>query len=590
MDKDTTVRTMLAIALMLGVMLAWNYFFPPPQPMPAPPVTEEQAAPPASPSPAAEGSPAVRSTGESSNQPEPAPAQDAVLGGENQPPVEVRTATQELTLTARGGTVLTWKLLGYEREPGDPDAGPVDLVSPESRRTERPPLAIRTGDSEVDRVLNESWYVVDTEAPTEEELRTRTLPQGTSRVRFRFADGRGLEATKTLWIGADGDYLSRLEWNASRNGAPIPNAAISWGPGVARAAKGDSTYVMTKESAVVDVAGSQERYEVDDLSGSDLLIPESRGTRSLSLDERYFSIAMIPIDGGTAAVRLLEPGKPESKEDGLEPRRIVIESTSQDLWLFTGPKLDPLLKQVDARLDTRLSETIQWGFFGIVARPLYLVMASIQDVVKNWGLAIVLITVAIRLLFVPLTHKSMISMRRTQEQMGKLQPKIRKIREKYQDKRDRDSRMKMSEEMMDLYKREGINPMSSVSGCLPLLLQLPVLWAMLSVLTVVIELRGAHFFGWLADLSAPDPIYVTPVLMGLTMFGQQLMSMAKTDDPQQRTQQRIMLFMPLMFTYFFLWAPSGLVIYWLVNSVLGIGQQVFVNRHAAAAKKAATAS
>ena len=162
-----------------------------------------------------------------------------------------------------------------------------------------------------------------------------------------------------------------------------------------------------------------------------------------------------------------------------------------------------------------------------------------------------------------------------------------KIKEKYRDKRDMESRRKMNEETMALYQKEGVNPMSSLAGCFPLLLQLPVLYGMFRMLTVVVELRGAPFFGWIVDLSAPDPYFITPIVMGVTMFAQQLMTMAKTEDPQQRSQQRIMLFMPLMFTYFFLWAPSGLVVYWLVNNILGIGQQYFVNRHT---KRAATAA
>jgi YidC/Oxa1 family membrane protein insertase len=166
--------------------------------------------------------------------------------------------------------------------------------------------------------------------------------------------------------------------------------------------------------------------------------------------------------------------------------------------------------------------------------------------------------------------------------MAKLQPKVRFIKEKYKDKRDMEARRKMNEEMMALYKREGVNPMASLTGCLPLLLQLPVLWAMYNVLSLCIDLRGAPLFGWILDLSARDPYFVTPVVMGVTMLAQQLMAMTKTEDPQQKSQQRMMLFMPIMFTFFFLSMPSGLVLYWLVNNVLGIGQQVLINRTAAA--------
>ena len=149
-------------------------------------------------------------------------------------------------------------------------------------------------------------------------------------------------------------------------------------------------------------------------------------------------------------------------------------------------------------------------------------------------------------------------------------------------KKDPDARKKMNEEMMALYKKEGVNPMGGMAGCLPLLLQLPILWGMYTVLSGALELRGAPFLLWIRDLSIADPYYVTPLLMGATMFAQQMMAMTKAKDPQQKQQQRMMLFMPIMFTWFFLWLPSGLVLYWLVNNVLGIGQQWLINRQAAA--------
>jgi YidC/Oxa1 family membrane protein insertase len=217
-------------------------------------------------------------------------------------------------------------------------------------------------------------------------------------------------------------------------------------------------------------------------------------------------------------------------------------------------------------------------------------MEWLHGLVGNWGWTIFLLSVLIRLAFFPLMHRSMVKMRRTQQDMARVQPKIHKIKEKYKDARDMDSRKKMNEEMMELYKREGVNPMASLTGCLPMLLQIPVMFAMYTVLTVSVQLRGAPWFGWIRDLSASDPFFVLPIVMGATQLLQQIMTMTKTEDPQQRTQQRMMLIMPVVFTWFFVYMPAGLVLYWLVSNVLGIVQQYFINRHADAAPPAAAAA
>jgi YidC/Oxa1 family membrane protein insertase len=166
-----------------------------------------------------------------------------------------------------------------------------------------------------------------------------------------------------------------------------------------------------------------------------------------------------------------------------------------------------------------------------------------------------------------------------QIQSQRLQPKIKAIRAKYQKKKDAKSRQTMNEEIMALYKKEGVNPAGGLSGCLPLLAQFPILIGFYNMLTVAVELRGAPFFGWIQDLSQKDPYWVIPLLMGVTMFAQQKMAMSKIKDPTMQQQQRFMMFMPFFFTWICLQMPSGMVLYWFVNNLLGIGQQWLVNRH-----------
>ena len=188
--------------------------------------------------------------------------------------------------------------------------------------------------------------------------------------------------------------------------------------------------------------------------------------------------------------------------------------------------------------------------------------------VGNYGWSIILLTMLINIAMFPLRHKSVVSMRRMQE----IQPEIKAIQDRYAKLKVTDpARQKMNVEMMNLYRERGVNP---ASGCVPMLLTLPVLFAFYSMLSVAIELRGAPFVGWIRDLSVHDPLFITPVLMGLTQFVQTKMT-PSTADPMQ---QRMMLFMPLIFMFFFLWAPSGLVLYWTVSNLWAIGQQTLTNR------------
>jgi YidC/Oxa1 family membrane protein insertase len=589
MDRETTVRTTLVIVLTLGAVLAWTWFFPPPRPEPQAPPAEMPAVEPATPPPAEaapppsdETVPAERREGEAEREAEP--FEEVIEGEPDAGPIEVFTPYQEILLSSRGGRVLSWKLLEHPRDVDDPDSEPVDLVSPAARALDRHPLVIDPRDPDLFERINDAWYRWERTKQIEPEvLREKNLPDGTERIRFRWADGRGLAAVKTLYIPGDDRYLSRVEWSLRLNGRPLPGAMLTWGPGLGRPFLPESSYNRTREQVLVAQPAGIDEFDADELS-ADLSL---HGPRFLALDDRYFAAAMIPSTAAAAAVEVFEELPVVEEEGGL--RRVAIGSAAEEMLLFTGPKRESLLQRLDAELETGLEAMVDWGFMGIIARPLYVVLSWMNDVLGNWGWAIIVVTVIIKILFVPLTHRSMVSMRKTQEKMGRVQPKIHKIREKYRDKRDMESRRKQQEEMMRLYQQEGINPMSSAAGCLPLLLQLPVLFAMFTVLTVAIELRGAEFFGWIDDLSGPDPLRITPIVMGLTMFVQQYMSMTRTEDPQQRTQQRIMMLMPIMFLWFFWTAPSGLVIYWLVNNVLGIAQQYFINRHSSAPRRAPAA-
>jgi len=231
--------------------------------------------------------------------------------------------------------------------------------------------------------------------------------------------------------------------------------------------------------------------------------------------------------------------------------------------VFFGPKDFDVL----ASVDRTLVKAIHFGLWDFLAVPLLRALKWINASVGNYGWSIIILTILINLLMFPLRHKSVVSMRKMQE----LQPQVKAIQERYAKYKATDpERQKMNQEMMALYREKGVNP---ASGCLPMLLTMPVLFAFYSLLSVAIEMRGAPFALWITDLSVHDPYYVTPLIMGATMLVQQRMT--PIADP---TQAKIMMMTPVIFLFFFLWAPSGLVIYWTVSNLLAVGQQYMTNR------------
>jgi YidC/Oxa1 family membrane protein insertase len=584
MDKETTRNLLLAVAISFLIIQLWSYFFAPKQSAPPPAVPSASAPVSAEPTPPGGVGPAGAGTVPATTTLAPAvqyPNVPQIAGDPQQPPVEVATPIWQVSLSARGGRVLSWKLSQHPRSPGKSDGELIDLVSPEARALDRHPLTLISGDEALDKRLNEAWCVVDRTAPTPAELADRKLPEGTTRIAFQFADGE-LELRKSLWLPPGEDYLARVEWSVTRAGQPQPQVALNWGPGVVRPEDHRTTGHL-RGQIKLSAAGGLET--LNPLKGSiDRTFGAGSGIRWIGLDEQYFAVAMFPATDAGARIRSFDT--PQSGQG--HERQAAIELLGGAATVFAGPKESKLLARLDSQLGSDLARIVPWGFFEVVARPLYRIVSYFRDLLGNWGLAIIIVTLLIKLVFYPLTQRSMVSMRKTQEKMSKLQPKLKKLKEKYEGQRDMESRQKMNQEMMALYQTEGINPLATLGGCLPLLLQMPVLYAMYTALTVPIELRGAPFFGWISDLSAPEPApWLLLLGMVATQFVQQFLAMTKTEDPQLKAQQRMMLLMPLMFAFFFWSMPAGLVLYWFMNNLLGIAQQYLINRQAAVLAKAA---
>jgi len=289
----------------------------------------------------------------------------------------------------------------------------------------------------------------------------------------------------------------------------------------------------------------------------------------IGLIEHYFASAWIPkaninrefytkqLSENIFAVGVVTPGTSIA----------VGSKTEITAQLFAGPQTEKDL----AAAAPGLEYAVDYGWLTVVAKPLFWVLSKINALVHNWGIAIILLTVLIKAAFFPLSAASYRSM----AQMRELAPRLQAMKEKFGD-----DKQKMQQAMMELYRTEKINPMG---GCLPILVQIPVFIALYWTLLGSVELRHAPFFGWIQDLSAIDPFYVLPILMGSTMIIQTYLNPAPTDP----MQAKVMKIMPVVFSVFFFFFPAGLVLYWLVNNVLSIAQQWYVNKtiHAAALAK-----
>ncbi len=289
-------------------------------------------------------------------------------------------------------------------------------------------------------------------------------------------------------------------------------------------------------------------------------ITEKGDIKWFSFGGEYFAVLLIPPPSNEITLSVKSAEKNLLKADIL-PSPISIpprEKVSAQYQIYLGPKDEDLLKT----LGVGAEKLIDYGFFTIVAKPLLWFLRLTHTVTKNYGLDIIILSILIKIIFLPLTQISMRSMK----EMQKVQPEMNRLKTQF-----KNDKAKLQQEIMLLYKRRKINPMS---GCLPMLIQIPVFIALYNALQIGIEMRHAPFFLWIMDLSAKDPIYITPIIMGATMVLQQKMTPTAADP----TQAKMFLLMPVMFTFLFLNFPSGLVIYWLINNVLSIAHQYYLNK------------
>jgi YidC/Oxa1 family membrane protein insertase len=298
-----------------------------------------------------------------------------------------------------------------------------------------------------------------------------------------------------------------------------------------------------------------ERSKVDkEIDATEVVTP----VKWVGAESRYFVFAVIP-EGTTPEKTLLQSTGPQNAQASMQ-FPVTANALNLKLKVVFVPKALDVLRGVDPSLDT----TVNLGFFSFIGYPILLLLKFIYKFVGNYGIAIILLTIFIKLLTFPLVMKSMKGMRK----MAEFQPKMKALQEKH-----KNDKTAFNQEMMVLMKSSGYNPMA---GCLPMLLQMPIFFALYSVLYAAVELYHAPFALWITDLSAKDPYYITPILMTVVMFLQQKLTPPSPGmDP---TQQKMMRFMPLMFGAFMVTTPSGLCLYMLVNAVFSVLQQQYLNK------------
>ncbi|MGI9432756.1 MAG: membrane protein insertase YidC [Myxococcota bacterium] len=555
---------LLALALSFGVLALWTmYTAPTPEELQAAEAERAIAAAEVESRAVREGVPGAdpmiepeAPTGSAAVSPPPIPVEPAEPVKPEET-VDLRTDLVHAVFTSRGGGLIHWELEQYRDayEPGEP---PVELTAFPSDRLvglSTPLGSLGYGD------LSQKRFEVS-RPDSRSVVFTRTQAGITVRKIYRIEDG-SYELNLRIEIENGSDrHLSptfRVGWPVGGRDTPdwseLAVSVLHEG--------GVESHLLGSGGAPMSGFFGGGLEETETYAGD----VEWAGAST-----RYFLAAMIPESARDARARVVPPAGDLPASVELELKEVNVppgQSAARDFRMYLGPKEVETLDLAGAHLD----EAIPKGWFPPLTNFFTWALTAVHNVIPNYGIAIIVITIIVRLLMYPVMQKQMKSMKR----MTAMQPRMKELQEKYAD-----DKPKQSEEMMKLYKESGFNPLT---GCLPMFLQLPVFIGLYYALQGAIQLRQEPFFGWITDLSAPEtlfmvpglelPIRVLPLLMGLSMVVQTRMTPTTMDPAQARMMNTVM---PVMFTVLFYGFASGLVLYWLVSNVLGIGQQVLINR------------
>ncbi|MCY4025170.1 MAG: membrane protein insertase YidC [Acidobacteria bacterium] len=493
-----------------------------------------------------------------------APEGPPLIAAEAVETIVVESDVLRAAFTNRGAALVSWQLQRYLEETS---GEPVDLVPRDLPPQEPSPFSVAFADPALTARAAAGLYRASAS--------TLRLFDRAETLAFEFEDAGGLRVRKEFRFDPASPFVVTVSVDATLAGRPLV-PIIRWGPalgGVESSSSGLAYRVgprgvldgrIQQDGALTDEG--TERPDASDVTSR----PTYEGLlRFAGVDNHYFLAAALPGNAETVVTYRAVP-LPPLELDGDARELIAFDlalpgaAPGVDLPFFLGPKDFEILESAHPAL----VRSLDFGWFAWLVVPLHRSLTWVHGYVGNWGWAIIVLTILINVVILPLRHKSVVSMRKMQE----LQPEMKAIQERYKHLKASDpEKQKMNQEIMALYRERGANP---ASGCLPMLLTMPVLFAFYRLLSLSIEIRGEPFVGWITDLSQADPFYVTPIVMGATMVLQQRMTPTQADP----MQQRIMMMMPVMFTFMFVFAPSGLVLYWLTSNVFGIGQQVATNR------------
>jgi|TARA_B100000809_G_scaffold251927_1_gene286018 YidC/Oxa1 family membrane protein insertase len=538
-------RLLLAFVLSLAVFIGWGYFLAQiqgPLPVKEPGMEEfpEDAQALAPKSRALGSAPSGLPKSESFQPTTPMPVPIDPFPGE-EVLIQVSTGKTHFVISNRGGVIKQLQLPRFY----DDDGNIIDLINNPDHLT--PALALQANDPEVTAILQNAHY----EPSTTSIVLSEFNPEG--RLTLTLNHSSGLQVTRT-YVFHFNDYMVEMDTQISAPSMASRNLQyqVLLGPGMGGKISSQTDYIVFSGATVF---ANNERIEnpPEDINNTSYFKGDLQW---VAFQNKYFGSALIPQQGTKSGLVFKEE---DEVFVGLKFESVQSAASAQILF-YGGTKELEILEDKGHHL----VRMIDYGWFGnkfaFLVKPLLKVLAFFYNLTGNYGWSIIFMTFCIKILFFPLTHKSFKSMKG----MQKVQPYVKIIQE-----RNKDNRQKMNEEMMELYKKHKVNP---IGGCLPMLLQIPVFIALYHALFFSIELRGAPFMGWVTDLSVADPYYVFPVLMGATMFLQQKMT-PSMGDPMQ---QKIMMFLPIVFTFLFLTFPAGLVIYWTVNNILTISQQYYI--------------
>jgi len=539
-------RVLIAVLLSFLVLYGYQALFPPPPEQPPAPTTSKAAT-----APKASGPTASNPTASVQGAPAPAPPAAGVAAPEAAArEIEVDNADVHGVFTTRGAVLKSWKLKKYR----DDQKQPLEIIAGHAPADSPLPFTIAVDDAALSARLAAAPFTIGPDTTGED---------GGWRAQFDYADeAAGLRAQKIFTIAANKPYVINVTASVTLNGNALPTT-LRWGPALGSGVTPKSQTYNPPPQPIVFKDGKVSRISPDKIAAQ----PVEDGVLGfIGVDDHYFLVAVVkpatPIRVDYSTVDVPLEAYPEGAHYVSWSARYP--APPQGAAYFAGPKDFDVL----ASVDRDLVRAIDFGMFAWIVVPLLRALKWLNIYVGNYGWSLILLTVLINLVMFPLRHKSVVSMRKMQE----VQPEVKAIQDRYAKLKMSDpARGKMNTELMALYKERGVNP---ASGCVPMLMTLPVLFAFYSMLSVAIELRGAPFIGQIHDLSAHDPWFIWPIVMGITMFIQQKMT-PSTADPMQ---QKMMMFMPIMMTGMFLWAASGLVIYWTVSNVWGILQQTITNR------------